>query len=148
MRILSRLAWTGTPALLAAFCVLPAGVAWAGAFSLSAHGNLSVLPRECASCHIGHGTPQTAMFRISEEATCLQCHGDAGLRSAAQANGVLRGPGNPVNIAAEFTKPSPHPLQGISHPTSQGLLTRTPTAPPTAPLAAAPASSSIMAIVP
>jgi len=142
MRILSRLARAGTPALLAAFCVLPAGAAWAGAFSVSAHGNLSILPQECASCHVGHGTPQTAMFRTSEEATCLQCHGDAGTKSTAQVKGLLRGPGNPVNIAAEFAKSSPHPLEGVSHPTTQTLLTRTPTAGPPALVAAAPPSSS------
>ena len=150
MRILSRLArtWAAASALLAALCVLPASAAWAGAFSLSAHGNSATLPRECGSCHVGHGTPQTTMFRTSEEATCLQCHSDSGTKSAAQAKGLIRGTGNPVNIAAEFSKPSPHPLAGFTHPTAPALLTTTPRAgPPPVLLAAPPTSSASSSVV-
>ncbi len=120
MFILSRLGRSRSAAatLAVLFCLSAAGAARAGAFSGSAHGDLSALPMGCGSCHVGHGTPQTKMFIASEETTCLTCHGGAAWQSTAQAKHVLLGSGPAANIAAEFNKPSHHPLPGYALPST------------------------------
>ena len=119
MFILSRLAGRRSAAALVVLgCLSAAGAAWAGAFSGSAHGDLTVLPMGCGGCHVGHGTPQTKMFIASQETTCLTCHGDAAWQSTAKAKGVLNGTGPVANIAAEFNKASHHPLPGYAPPST------------------------------
>jgi predicted CXXCH cytochrome family protein len=117
--ILSRLTgFRSAAALVVLSCVSAGGIARAGAFSGSAHGDLAALPKGCGSCHVGHGTPQTKMFVASEETTCLRCHGGAAWQNTAQGKGLLAGTGPAANIAAEFNKASHHPLPGYAAPST------------------------------
>jgi predicted CXXCH cytochrome family protein len=99
-------------------CLAAGGVARAGAFSGSAHGDLAVLPKGCGSCHVGHGTPQTKMFIASQETACLTCHGGAAEQTVAQGKGLLVRAGPAANIAAEFNKTSHHTLPGYTQPST------------------------------
>ncbi len=82
----------------------------AGPFSRSAHGDSPYLPKKCASCHLGHGAPRTSMLPDAKNRTCLTCHGDTSARNKAKQKGLTTGTANLLNIAAEFRKPSHHPL--------------------------------------
>ena len=64
---------TAALAVLAALLAAGVPLAWSGAFTSSAHGGRSMLPRRCGSCHIGHGKPQTTMMPGNKEMTCLIC---------------------------------------------------------------------------
>lgn len=95
---------------LAAAALAGAAPARAGAFRNSAHGDQSVLPLACGSCHVGHGFPRTQMMAAIESRMCFQCHGDAAGRSVARTKGLLVGGEELANVAADFAKTSRHPL--------------------------------------
>ena len=120
MSILSRLTGSrsAAAALVVVSCLSASGVAWAGAFSGSAHGDPTALPKGCGSCHVGHGSPKTKMFIGSEETVCLTCHGGAAWQTTAQAKGLLAKAAPAVSIAAEFNKTSHHPLPGYALPST------------------------------
>ncbi len=98
-------------ALLAFVIVAPrGGLCQSGAFSGSAHGNRSLLPMGCKTCHVGHGIPQSRMMDNTVPAVCVKCHGDATGRAAARSEGILINSDHLKNVEAEFLKTSRHPV--------------------------------------
>jgi len=105
----------GLAALAATLAALvgAAVAAWAGPFVNSAHGNASLMPLGCGTCHVGHGMPDTKMMSGTQEAMCLQCHSDAGARATAVTKGLLTASPNLPNVRADFLKASRHPLSSV-----------------------------------
>lgn len=65
----------------------------------------------CASCHVGHGVPGSAMLPRAEEDFCYQCHGDfLEIDEMLRSNRV-----SPTvrtkNMRQEFQKPHRHPVE-------------------------------------
>ena len=96
---------------LSVFLIFPALVAWAVDFSQGAHGNKAFMPKNCGSCHVGHGKRQTPMLSSSEEDLCYECHGGQARAEKAQKANRLKGKGSMADISAEFNKPSHHPVE-------------------------------------
>ena len=74
------------------------------------HGDVSVLPGGCTSCHRG------MMFRVAEEGICLKCHGSEAARQEEIARGFLKSTGNLSlgDIEQELRKPYNHPVLSVS----------------------------------
>jgi len=90
----------------------------AGAFSSSAHGNGSILPYACGTCHVGHGPPKNIMLPDVQTNTCLTCHGDATAQSATWMQRLVKGSSTLANISAEFRKAAHHPQNGFGTTTT------------------------------
>lgn len=75
------------------------------------HGDRGKLPKQCASCHVGHGVKGQAMLPAAEEELCFGCHGNPGRVVAAQREGRLAAGVFPSDIEALFNKPSSHPIR-------------------------------------
>lgn len=75
------------------------------------HGDRSKLPKQCGSCHVGHGVKGQAMLPAAEEALCFDCHGNPGRAVAAQRAGRLAAGVFPTDVEALFNKPSSHPIR-------------------------------------
>jgi predicted CXXCH cytochrome family protein len=80
-------------------------------FVRSAHGDRSMLPKGCASCHKGHGMMNTPMLSNSGEDFCFQCHGDAADSQQARRAGILSGIARPGNLKRVFQKIYHHPVE-------------------------------------
>lgn len=75
------------------------------------HQNRSLLPKECGSCHRGHGKPGTPLLNLSEEDSCLECHGGPpGLAEMVKEKRITSA-AKPKNIDAQFSKPYRHPIE-------------------------------------
>jgi len=111
---------------VAALILALASVVFAGAFGRSAHGNRTVLPNQCASCHIGHGSPRSRMMPQARNAVCLRCHGDAPARESARRKRLVTKTRGLTNIAAEFRKPSRHPLDGVQRAKRRAIFPKRP----------------------
>ena len=98
--------------LLVALCwALPAFAALPGEGMLQgAHGDTSVMPKTCRSCHRG-----MSMAISGEEGSCLTCHGSRQARQKMIAAGYLRPDGSVhlANIEAQLRKPYNHPVLTI-----------------------------------
>ncbi len=76
-----------------------------------AHGDPSVMPKSCRSCHRGMS------MRISgEELACLACHGSDSQRQKMVSGAYLRLPGQARlhDIEVELRKPYSHPVLSVS----------------------------------
>ncbi len=81
---------------------------------ISSHQDWNKLPKQCASCHIGHGIPGTAMLPGKEEKFCFQCHGDfLEVENAVRSGRILMAT-NVKNIRREFQKLHRHPVELVS----------------------------------
>lgn len=83
----------------------------AQSFNESRHGNLSVMPARCASCHRGHGEKNSPMLRFNEEELCFKCHGSQTERDRAVRDGIISGGVNPKSVIDDFQKPYRHPVE-------------------------------------
>ena len=80
---------------------------------VGSHGNRSVMPKTCRSCHRG-----MTMALSGEESPCLTCHSNSTSRSKMVSAGYLKGNAGSTltNIEAELRKPYSHPtltIQGV-----------------------------------
>ena len=78
---------------------------------ISGHQDWQKLPRGCASCHVGHGLPGTAMLPTSEEEFCYQCHGDFNEFETAVRKNLLPANLKMKNLRGVFRKPYRHPVE-------------------------------------
>lgn len=77
----------------------------------TSHLDWQKLPGGCASCHVGHGKPGTAMLPLSEEEFCYQCHGDFNQREKLVRENKLSLTTQTKNLRNEFYKPYHHPVE-------------------------------------
>lgn len=72
-----------------------------------AHGQKSIMPKNCRSCHVG-----MTMALSGDEGPCLGCHGDASSQATMVERGFLKARGNYVlaDIYTELRKPYNHPV--------------------------------------
>jgi len=96
----------------------------------SAHGDMSKLPRGCASCHKGHGMLNTPMLPSSKDVFCFSCHGNQINVRAAKKEGDLAQNTKMTDIQKEFTKPYHHPIEKIGiHTYNESLPEKDPSMP-------------------
>lgn len=92
------------------------------------HGNASVLPKSCRSCHRG-----MAMAISGEERICLDCHGSAGNRSNMEGKGMLRPSGETIlrDMEPTLRKAYRHPVLEVrgAHRSGETLPERAANAP-------------------
>jgi len=99
-------AWSGTASV-----AIAAPVDRAGGVLTGEHGDKTVLPGTCRSCHRG-----MAMAINGEEGPCLDCHGSDFRRSKVVQKGLLVETGDLhlVDVEAELRKPYSHPVLTVS----------------------------------
>lgn len=69
------------------------------------------LPRECASCHVGHGRPGKALLPGSRSDGCLSCHGtEADVERAREGGGLARSAVPPL-IGRSLARGTRHPVE-------------------------------------
>jgi predicted CXXCH cytochrome family protein len=67
------------------------------------------LPRGCASCHRGHGKPNTPMLAERKDIFCFRCHGHSlNIERTVQKGDIAENLKN-ENIQMEFEKQGRHP---------------------------------------
>jgi predicted CXXCH cytochrome family protein len=77
------------------------------------HLNKNYLPRGCASCHRGHGKPNTPMLSERKDVFCFRCHGHRlNIERTVQKGDITESVKND-NIQQEFEKPYRHPVQRV-----------------------------------
>jgi hypothetical protein len=77
---------------------------------VGSHGDRSLMPKTCRSCHKG-----MTMALSGEESSCFACHADSTRRSAMVTAGYLKGNAGSTlaDIEAELRKPYNHPTLTI-----------------------------------
>lgn len=90
------------------------------AAGVNPHMDPSVLPAGCASCHRGHGKPQSPMLGEVQGAMCLTCHGTITSFQQAVSQGLVAANAEPALLGSVFTKPNVHPVSLESY-SSQDL---------------------------
>lgn len=92
-------------------CLSPVFSAQEKSILTGIHGDKSLLPRTCRTCHRG-----MRMAIRNEEETCLTCHGSPVKQQQMVADGLLRASGrvNLSNIEADLRKPYNHPVLSTS----------------------------------
>lgn len=94
------------------------------------HTDKSKLPRGCASCHRGHGRPNTPMLPERKDVFCFRCHGHSVNVERTIKRGDLSPNTKTDNIQAEFEKPYRHPIEKIGiHRFSETMPERDPSIP-------------------
>ena len=83
-----------------------------------AHQSAETLPQGCMSCHAGHAPQEgkRGLLFAAGEASCYRCHG-AG-RPEEVREGRLAERAAPVDVQAQFLKPSHHPVEWPGEHTS------------------------------
>jgi predicted CXXCH cytochrome family protein len=87
------------------------GLSLAGDYKKSAHGNKSLLPKGCISCHKGHGVRGTALLSAVEKDFCLLCHGTQTRQREAMKTRKLTQGKVLKNIEDDFKKAYHHPIE-------------------------------------
>ncbi len=78
---------------------------------MTSHWDWQKLPKQCASCHVGHGTTGTAMLPLSEEDFCYQCHGNVLEVGKSKRDNRISLTVEMKNLRTEFQKPYRHPVE-------------------------------------
>jgi predicted CXXCH cytochrome family protein len=68
----------------------------------------SLLLLGCASCHVGHGAPGTAMLPVAGDEACLGCHGRPDERAALVESGLMARSAKPADLRAALDRPVRH----------------------------------------
>lgn len=99
------------PALLFLVFLLVPGSLYSKSLKESPHGDTRKLPKGCASCHTGHGKPNTPMLIENRDVFCFQCHGNERNAQEARKKGKLGKETKAADLQREFEKPYRHPIE-------------------------------------
>jgi predicted CXXCH cytochrome family protein len=91
--------------------ILSPGVLYSKSMQESSHGDRRKLPRGCASCHVGHGNPGTAMLSEKKELFCFKCHGHQKNTDETRRKGDLGRQTKAADLQREFEKAYHHPIE-------------------------------------
>ncbi|NWF98690.1 MAG: cytochrome C [Nitrospirae bacterium] len=86
------------------------------------HFDRTKVPKGCASCHVGHGKPGTAMLPEAKNTFCFMCHGDDNSLEKAKNNGIVSKGFTSKNLRKEFEKPYRHPIEKTGIHTNDEIL--------------------------
>jgi predicted CXXCH cytochrome family protein len=94
------------------------------------HIDRTKLPRGCASCHVGHGKPNTPMLPEQRSGFCFRCHGRPVYVDVTKRKGYLAKYAGVKNLQREFDKPFRHPIENTGiHRADESIPERDPSAP-------------------
>lgn len=74
------------------------------------HGDPALMPKDCGSCHVGHGEPGEPLLPAVEEANCFACHGPTSARREAVEDGRMSAVADPVRVDDLFQRAYTHPV--------------------------------------
>ena len=76
--------------------------------AIPGHRDWGKIPKQCESCHVGHGIPGMKLSPVDEPDLCLRCHGGPAQATEMVKQGFLSVSARPQDMSREMGMPSLH----------------------------------------